>query len=65
MLRIVGLFNSLMRELVEMNYLQTSPVLLDDRALIQLLGPVHKTPYAEGLKLTLEAVRASLQEPSH
>ena len=55
MIRVLGLFNPFMRELVEMHYLQTSPVLLDDRALIQLLGPIHKTPYAEGLKLTFDA----------
>jgi nucleoside-diphosphate-sugar epimerase len=54
-LRALGLFNSFMREFVEMHYLQTSPVLLDDSALIQLLGQVRKTPYAEGLRATLEA----------
>ena len=53
-LRVLGLFNSFMRELVEMHYLQTTPVLLDDRALVHLLGPIHKTPYSEGLKLTFE-----------
>ena len=55
MLRIVGLFKPVMRELVEMHYLITTPVLMDDRALGQLLGPVHKTPYSEGLRLTYEA----------
>jgi len=55
MLQLIGLFNPFMRELVEMHYLQTTPVLLDDHALIGLLGQVHKTPYAEGLRLTLNA----------
>ena len=32
-------------------------VLLDDSALHQLLGPIHKTPYDEGLRLSLEAAR--------
>ncbi len=54
-LRLLGLFNPFMREFVEMHYLQTSPVLLDDCALAHLLGPVHKTPYADGLRLTFEA----------
>lgn len=54
-LRLLGLFNPIMRELVEMHYLQTAPVLLDDRALDELLGPLQKTPYAEGLRLTFEA----------
>lgn len=54
-LRIIGLFKPILRELVEMHYLMTTPVLMDDRALRQLLGNVHKTPYSEGLRLTYEA----------
>jgi nucleoside-diphosphate-sugar epimerase len=50
MLRVIGLFNPFMRELVEMHYLQTTPVLMDDSALVKLLGDVKKTPYAEGVK---------------
>jgi nucleoside-diphosphate-sugar epimerase len=55
MLRLVGIFNPIMRELAEMHYLLTTPVLMDDRALAQLIGPIHKTPYSEGLRLTYEA----------
>jgi nucleoside-diphosphate-sugar epimerase len=55
MLRIFGLFKPVIREMVEMNYLITTPVLMDDRALGQLLGPVYKTPYSEGLTLTYES----------
>jgi nucleoside-diphosphate-sugar epimerase len=58
MLRVLGLFNPLMRELVEMNYLQTNPVILDDSALRALLGPVQATSYADGIRRTLEAMRA-------
>jgi nucleoside-diphosphate-sugar epimerase len=58
MLRVLGLFNPLMRELVEMHYLQTNPVILDDSGLRGLLGTVHSTPYAEGIRRTLEAMRA-------
>ena len=36
-----------------MNYLVTTPVLLDDNALVGLLGSVRRTGYAEGLRLTL------------
>jgi len=57
MLRLMGLFQPIMRELVEMNYLLTTPVLLDDSALVGLLGSVRRTGYAEGLRLTLEAYR--------
>ncbi len=54
-LRLIGLFDPFMRELVEMNYLQKTPVLLDDSALAQLIGPLKKTSYSEGLRLTYEA----------
>jgi nucleoside-diphosphate-sugar epimerase len=57
MLRLLGLFDPLMRELVEMHYLMTSPVLLDDSALRTLLGQVHKTPYHEGIARTVAAAR--------
>lgn len=54
MLRTLGIFNPIVRELVEMHYLQTTPVLMNDMALQQLLGPVRKTPYIEGIRKTLE-----------
>jgi nucleoside-diphosphate-sugar epimerase len=57
MLRLLGLFNPFMREMVEMHYLLTDPVLMDDTALQDLLGPIHKTPYADGVRECLAAVR--------
>jgi nucleoside-diphosphate-sugar epimerase len=57
MLRLLGLFDPIMRELVEMHYLVTNPVLMDDSALQQLLGGVHKTPYADGIRATFESYR--------
>ena len=57
LLRLAGLFNTEMRELVEMHYLLTNPILLDDSALRGLLGGIHKTSYEEGLRLSLEAAR--------
>lgn len=56
-LRFLGIFNPLLRELVEMEYLMTNPVLLDDSALSGLLGGISKTPYDEGLKRSLEAAQ--------
>ena len=56
MLRILGLFDKFMREAVEMNYLMTEPVIMDDSALQKLIGPIRKTPYAEGIRRTLAAV---------
>jgi nucleoside-diphosphate-sugar epimerase len=57
MVRAMGLFNPFMRELAEMEYLQSTPVLLDDSALRGLLGEVRKTPYEEGIRRTLEVMK--------
>ena len=56
MLRIFGLFNPMVRELVEMHYLLTSPVILDDTRLKNLLGDLPKTPYKEGIRQTLASI---------
>jgi hypothetical protein len=58
-LKIMGLFSPIMRELVEMSYLQTDPVLMDDRALHSLLGDVHKTSYADAIRATLQAYQGT------
>ena len=57
MLRVLGLFNPLMRELVEMNYLMTEPLVLDDSALTKLIGPIAKTSYEAGIRQAFEAAR--------
>jgi hypothetical protein len=57
MLRMLGLFNPLMRELVEMNYLMTEPLVLDDSALTKLIGPFVKTSYEEGIRHAFNAAR--------
>ncbi len=57
LVRLMGLFSPMMRELVEMSYLQTHPVLLDDTKLHTLLGTVVKTPYEEGIRRTLDHLR--------
>lgn len=57
LLRLLGLFNPLMRELVEMNYLMTEPVVMDDSALSELIGPIAKTSYAEGIRHAFDAAR--------
>jgi len=58
-LRLMGLFNPLMREMVEMNYLQTSPLVLDDSALRGLLGEIEKTSYEQGIRRCVEAAQRS------
>lgn len=57
MLRVLGLFMPMMRELVEMHYLITEPVIMDDSRLQKLIGPIAKTSYEEGLRRTLQAQR--------
>jgi nucleoside-diphosphate-sugar epimerase len=57
-LRLMGLFNPLMREMVEMHYLQTTPILMDDTRLEKLLGSLDRTSYDEGIHLTLESMPA-------
>jgi nucleoside-diphosphate-sugar epimerase len=56
MLKFLGWFNPTMREVVEMLYLQETPVILDDSKLMAKL-PVHKTPYDDGIRQTLEWMR--------
>jgi nucleoside-diphosphate-sugar epimerase len=57
MLRVLGLFNPFLREVVEMHYLWITPVKLDDARLRQLLPNLHKTPYTEGIRATIDVMR--------
>lgn len=61
MLRLAGLFDPLMRELVEMHYLMTDPVIFNDSALTALIGPIPKTSYAEGIARSMDAARRALR----
>ncbi len=56
MLRVVGLFDPFLKEFVEMHYLMTDPLIVDDSALQQLLGGIRKTPYNEGVRQSLATV---------
>ena len=58
MLRLIGLFKPMVREMVEMHYLLTDPLIMDDTALQQLIGPIRKTSYAEGVRRTLAALES-------
>lgn len=55
MLRAMGLFDPFLRELVEMHYLLTTPIIMDDTALRELLGDVRKTSYHEGIRRSVQA----------
>lgn len=57
MLRAMGLFSPFFREVVEMHYLWTTPVVLDDSRLRQLLPGLMKTSYEDGIRETVRAMR--------
>lgn len=57
MLRVLGAFSPLMREIVEMYYLFTDPIVLDDSALRVVLPGLHPTSYANGIAATLSALQ--------
>jgi nucleoside-diphosphate-sugar epimerase len=59
MLRVMGLFSPLMREMVEMNYLFETAVIMDDSAIHGLLPGIKKTSYEDGIRETLRLMRAS------
>lgn len=61
LLRLLGLFDPLLREMVEMHYLISSPLILDDSALQGLIGPIAKTSDAEGVRRTLQAAQNARQ----
>jgi nucleoside-diphosphate-sugar epimerase len=58
LLRLLGTFNPLMREMVEMYYLFTDPVVLDDTLLRSILPELRKTPYDAGIIATVKTLRA-------
>lgn len=59
MLALFGLFNGEMRNLAEMNYLMSDPVILNDDRLKRLLGELPKTSYDDGIRLTLAGATAA------
>jgi len=58
-LKMMGWFNPLYRELIEMLYLQETPVILDDRKLLAKLPDLKKTSYDEGIRQTLEWIKST------
>jgi nucleoside-diphosphate-sugar epimerase len=57
MIAALGYFNPQMRELVELSYLQSAPVNLDDSRLHALIGPIAKTSYHDGIGYTVQQLR--------
>ncbi|GIN74472.1 membrane protein [Bacillus sp. J14TS2] len=58
MIRLVGLFDPTMREVVEMFYLNEDPVVLDGTKYEREIGPLPRTSYPDGIKQTLEHMLA-------
>lgn len=57
MMRFLGLFMPVMKELVEMNYLQSTPVNLGDAKLEALIGPLVRTSYDVGIAASIAEMR--------
>lgn len=49
MLRLLGFFQPIMGEFVEMHYLQSTPVNISDEKLVRHLGSVRRTSYEDGI----------------
>ena len=57
MIKLLGLINANMREVVEMFYLNEEPVVLDGEKYEKEIGPVPRTSYEEGLRKTIEYMK--------
>jgi len=57
LLKVMGWFSPLFKELPEMLYLQETPVILDDSKLRAKFPELRKTPYDEGIAQTLNWMR--------
>jgi nucleoside-diphosphate-sugar epimerase len=60
LLRIGGLFDPRLRELVELRYLHTTPLLVDDSSLREVIH-VPKTSYLEGVNQTIAWLRKTAE----
>ncbi len=63
LLKMMGWFSPLYKELPEMLYLQETPVILDDSKLRAKFPGVRKTPYDEGIAQTLDWIRKGSASP--
>lgn len=57
MIRLLGFFNPFMREVVEMYYLNEVPVVLSGEKYEQLIGPLPRTSYQDGLEETINFMK--------
>jgi nucleoside-diphosphate-sugar epimerase len=62
MIRLLGLFNRNMREVVEMFYLNEEPVVLNGEKYEAAIGPLPRTSYKEGLRQTISFMKNQIQQ---
>ncbi|WP_141430375.1 SDR family NAD(P)-dependent oxidoreductase [Bacillus sp. 03113] len=55
-LTFIGMFDPIIREIVEMLYLTEEPVVLDGSKYERLVGPIPATPYEKGIEDTIQAL---------
>ncbi|MGP7818204.1 NAD-dependent epimerase/dehydratase family protein [Niallia sp. 01092] len=63
-LTFIGMFNPIIREIVEMLYLTEEPVILDGSKYERLVGPIPATPYKKGIEETIQAL-VKLEKERH
>lgn len=56
-LRLIGMFNPVIREIVEMLYLTEEPVVLDGSKYERLIGPITATPFKHGIATTIKTMK--------
>lgn len=56
-IRFMGIFQPFMKEMVEMMYLNETPVILDGKKYQTQVGEIPKTPYKDGIRETLNWMR--------
>jgi hypothetical protein len=57
MLQMLGIWDPMMREMVELYYLFEHPFILSGQQYEKEIGAIPKTPYPEGIRTTLEWLR--------
>ncbi|WP_422674202.1 SDR family NAD(P)-dependent oxidoreductase [Caldifermentibacillus hisashii] len=61
MIQMLGLFNPMMREVVELFYLNEDPVMLSGEKFERRIGPLPRTSYYDGLKQTIDYMRGTVK----
>lgn len=59
LLRVSGLFDADIREIVEMYYLTKNPVYLDGHKYLKNIGPIEATPFVTSITETINGIRHS------